>query len=58
MIVAITNPQPHNHPMCGPKALTVQVNDVPASGATWLSARYAYATSSIGMKPIRKIAGI
>ena len=32
MIVAITSPQPHIHPMCGPNAFTVQVNDVPASG--------------------------
>ena len=39
MIVAITSPHPHSQPMCGPKALTVQVNEVPASGATWLSAR-------------------
>jgi hypothetical protein len=39
MIVAISRPHPHIQPMCGPKALTVHVNEVPASGATWFSRR-------------------
>ena len=39
MMIASTRPQPHIQPMWGPKALTVQVNDVPASGTTLLSSR-------------------
>ena len=57
MMIAATRPQPHIQPTCGPNALTVQVNEVPASGATLFSSRYADAASSIGRKPTRKIAG-
>ena len=41
MIVATTRPQPHIQPACGPNALAVQVNDVPQSGMTLFSSRYA-----------------
>lgn len=58
MIVAMTRPQPHIQPILGPKAFTVQVKEVPQSGMTRLSSRYAKATRSIGRKPARKIAGI
>lgn len=58
MIVAMTRPQPHIQPMRGPNAFTVQVKEVPQSGMTLLSSRYANATSSIGRKPARKTAGI
>lgn len=58
MIVAITSPQPHIHPRRGPKAFTVQVNEVPQSGTALLSSRYAKATSSIGRNPARNTAGI
>jgi hypothetical protein len=37
MIIAITAPHPPSHPRYGPKALVVQVNEVPASGATLLN---------------------
>lgn len=39
MIVAITRPQPHIQPIRGPKALTVQVKEVPQSGMALLSSR-------------------
>ncbi len=37
--VASTKPHPHIQPTCGPKAFTVHVNEVPQSGASWLSSR-------------------
>ena len=39
MTVARMAAQPPSHPTYGPKALVVQVNDVPQSGATLLSSR-------------------
>ena len=39
MMIASTSPQPHIQPMCGPNALTVHVNDVPASGTALLRSR-------------------
>jgi hypothetical protein len=58
MIVAITRPHPHIQPTRGPNAFTVQVNEVPQSGMTLFSSRYAKATSSIGRNPARNTAGI
>jgi hypothetical protein len=39
MIVARIAAQPPSHPTYGPKALVVQVNEVPQSGATLLNSR-------------------
>ena len=39
MMVARIAAQPPSQPTYGPKALVVQVNDVPQSGATLLSSR-------------------
>ncbi|MGX1504271.1 UNVERIFIED_CONTAM: hypothetical protein RKD43_002896 [Streptomyces graminofaciens] len=56
--VATSSPQPHIQPILGPKAFTDQVKEVPQSGTALFSSRYANATSSIGRKPARKMAGI
>ena len=39
MTVARIAVQPPMQPTYGPKALVVQVNEVPQSGATWFSSR-------------------
>ena len=54
----MTAAQPPSHPTYGPNALVVQVNDVPLSGTTLFSSRYAYAAKNIGMKPAMMITGI
>ena len=41
MTVAMMAAQPPSHPTYGPKAFVVHVNDVPQSGATLFSSRYA-----------------
>ena len=51
MIVASTAAQPPSQPTYGPKALVVQVNEVPQSGTTRLNSRYAYAAKNIGRNP-------
>jgi len=55
--VEISRPQPPSQPSHGPKAFVHQVNVVPESGMALLSSRYPIATSTIGMKPAKKIAG-
>ena len=52
------SPHPANQPTHGPNARVAQVKEVPASGMRLLSSRYPNATSSIGMNPMRMIAGI
>ena len=51
MTVARIAAQPPIQPTYGPNDFVVQVNDVPQSGATLLSSRYAYAAKNIGRKP-------